>query len=196
MALPGAALPADRALSAWPSFPRSSSTSLESLPLPEREPPPDNRWQRGGVVDALYLADDEDTVWAEWHRHLAEPAARADATGALDLGDRYRGRRSFDRGAARRGGSSSADARTPLMARHPESRRAAPWRRVARASRAKCRAADGQGALPLPRQELRSRRRARLATPPDSRASPSPGRPANLTQLPEFLRTVHGQSCQ
>lgn len=43
-----------------------------SLPLPEREPPPDNRWQRGDVVDALYLADDEDTVWAEWYRHLAE----------------------------------------------------------------------------------------------------------------------------
>jgi hypothetical protein len=32
----------------------------------------DNRWQRGGVVDALYLAGDEDTLWAEWYRHLAE----------------------------------------------------------------------------------------------------------------------------
>jgi RES domain-containing protein len=45
-----------------------------SPPLPEREPPPDNRWQRGDVVDALYLADSEDTVWAEWYRHLAERA--------------------------------------------------------------------------------------------------------------------------
>lgn len=35
-------------------------------------PPPDNRWQRGGVVGALYLADSEDTAWAEWYRHLAE----------------------------------------------------------------------------------------------------------------------------
>jgi len=43
-----------------------------SLPLPERDPPPDNRWQRGDVVDALYLASDEETVWAEWYRHLAE----------------------------------------------------------------------------------------------------------------------------
>jgi RES domain-containing protein len=43
-------------------------------PLPKREPPPDNRWQRGEVVDALYLADTEDTVWAEWYRHLAERA--------------------------------------------------------------------------------------------------------------------------
>lgn len=42
--------------------------------LPERKPPPDNRWQRGDVVDALYLADGEDTVWAEWYRHLAERA--------------------------------------------------------------------------------------------------------------------------
>ena len=29
-------------------------------------------WQRGEVVDALYLADSEETAWAEWYRHLAE----------------------------------------------------------------------------------------------------------------------------
>jgi RES domain-containing protein len=45
-----------------------------SLPLPERDPPPDNRWQRGDVMDALYLADSEETAWAEWYRHLAERA--------------------------------------------------------------------------------------------------------------------------
>lgn len=45
-----------------------------SRALPQREPPPDNRWQRGDVVDALYLGDSEDTVWAEWYRHLAERA--------------------------------------------------------------------------------------------------------------------------
>lgn len=43
-----------------------------SPPLPKREPPPDNRWQRGDIVDALYLADSEETAWAEWYRHLAE----------------------------------------------------------------------------------------------------------------------------
>lgn len=43
-----------------------------SSPLPERKPPPDNRWQRGDTVDALYLADTEETAWAEWYRHLAE----------------------------------------------------------------------------------------------------------------------------
>lgn len=43
-----------------------------SPPLPQRDPPPDNRWQRGNVVDALYLADSEQTAWAEWYRHLAE----------------------------------------------------------------------------------------------------------------------------
>lgn len=38
-----------------------------------RPPPPgDNRWQRGAVVDALYLAREQETVWAEWYRHLAE----------------------------------------------------------------------------------------------------------------------------
>jgi RES domain-containing protein len=45
-----------------------------SPPLPERDPPPDNRWQRGSVVDALYLADSEASAWAEWYRHLAERA--------------------------------------------------------------------------------------------------------------------------
>lgn len=35
-------------------------------------PASDNRWQRGSVVDALYLAMDEATLWAEWYRHLAE----------------------------------------------------------------------------------------------------------------------------
>ncbi|MBA2360532.1 MAG: RES family NAD+ phosphorylase [Actinobacteria bacterium] len=39
---------------------------------PDRDPPPDSRWQRGEVVDALYLADSEPTAWAEWYRHLAE----------------------------------------------------------------------------------------------------------------------------
>jgi hypothetical protein len=34
--------------------------------------PADNRWQRGEVVDALYFADSEATVWAEWYRFLAE----------------------------------------------------------------------------------------------------------------------------
>lgn len=49
-------------------------TAAGSAPLPERDPPPDNRWQRGDVVDALYLADCEQTAWAEWYRHLAERA--------------------------------------------------------------------------------------------------------------------------
>jgi hypothetical protein len=39
-----------------------------------------NRWQRGAIVDAVYLGDAAETVWAEWYRHLAEagipPAAR------------------------------------------------------------------------------------------------------------------------
>lgn len=41
-------------------------------PLPYRNPAPDNRWQRGAFVDAVYLADTVETVWAEWYRHLAE----------------------------------------------------------------------------------------------------------------------------
>ncbi len=34
--------------------------------------PPSGRWQRGDVVAALYLAEDEPTAWAEWYRALAE----------------------------------------------------------------------------------------------------------------------------
>lgn len=45
----------------------------DGLPAwPNRDPPPDGRWQRGEIVDALYLADSEGTAWAEWYRHLAE----------------------------------------------------------------------------------------------------------------------------
>lgn len=36
--------------------------------------PADNRWQRGGVVEALYFADGAETAWAEWYRSLAEAA--------------------------------------------------------------------------------------------------------------------------
>ena len=34
--------------------------------------PADNRWQRGDIVAAMYLADSRDTAWAEWYRVLAE----------------------------------------------------------------------------------------------------------------------------
>ena len=43
--------------------------------LPARDPElpvPDNRWQRGSVVDALYLGDERGTALAEWYRYLAE----------------------------------------------------------------------------------------------------------------------------
>lgn len=54
-------------------------------PLPARDPAPDSRWQRGAVVDALYLADKEETAWAEWYRHLAELAIPPDQRLPLDL---------------------------------------------------------------------------------------------------------------
>jgi RES domain-containing protein len=36
------------------------------------DPPADNRWQHGHIVDALYFADSEETAWAEWYRAIAE----------------------------------------------------------------------------------------------------------------------------
>jgi hypothetical protein len=47
-------------------------TPADSSPAARPDPTPDNRWQRGEIVDALYLCDHEDGVWAEWYRHLAE----------------------------------------------------------------------------------------------------------------------------
>lgn len=35
-------------------------------------PAADGRWQHGRIADALYLAGDEQGMWAEWYRHLAE----------------------------------------------------------------------------------------------------------------------------
>ena len=43
-------------------------------PLRRPSPPGDNRWQRGSILDALYFAEDEACVWAEWYRHLAQAA--------------------------------------------------------------------------------------------------------------------------
>jgi hypothetical protein len=40
-------------------------------PMPGH-PAPDGRWQRGEQLAALYVAQDPDTVWAEWYRALAE----------------------------------------------------------------------------------------------------------------------------
>ena len=54
-------------------------------PLARPDPAPDNRWQRGEIVDALYLADTEATAWAEWYRHLAESGIPPSAAMPRDL---------------------------------------------------------------------------------------------------------------
>jgi hypothetical protein len=41
-------------------------------PFYRPEHPSSARWQRGEVVEGLYLADSEETTWAEWYRWLAE----------------------------------------------------------------------------------------------------------------------------
>jgi hypothetical protein len=43
-------------------------------PLYRPEHPGSARWQRGEVVEGFYLADSEETTWAEWYRALAELA--------------------------------------------------------------------------------------------------------------------------
>jgi RES domain-containing protein len=51
---------------------RHAPAGGEPLFRPER--PADSRWQRGEVVEGFYLADSEETAWAEWYRALAEVA--------------------------------------------------------------------------------------------------------------------------
>ncbi len=41
-------------------------------PLDRPPAPADGRWQRGAVVEGVYLAAEQDTVWAEWYRWLSE----------------------------------------------------------------------------------------------------------------------------
>ena len=43
-------------------------------PLYRPPDPGDSRWQHGSVVEAVYFAESEPTVWAEWYRALAEAA--------------------------------------------------------------------------------------------------------------------------
>ena len=48
-------------------------------------PAPDGRWQRGEQLAGLYLAQDPETVWAEWYRALAELGAAPDTWLPRDL---------------------------------------------------------------------------------------------------------------
>jgi RES domain-containing protein len=41
-------------------------------PLFRPKHPADGRWQRGEVVEGFYVADSEQTAWAEWYRTIAE----------------------------------------------------------------------------------------------------------------------------
>lgn len=54
-------------------------------PLELRDPPGDGRWQRGAIAGAIYVADREETVWAEWYRALAEAALPPSAWLPCDL---------------------------------------------------------------------------------------------------------------
>jgi RES domain-containing protein len=63
----------------WRQTPRGGD------PLFRADPTADGRWQRGEIVGALYLADSEQTAWAEWYRALAEFAIPPDRQMPRDL---------------------------------------------------------------------------------------------------------------
>jgi RES domain-containing protein len=64
--------PAARRVSVKGSWWRQSPHGADPLLL--ASPAASGRWQRGDVVAAIYLADEEATAWAEWYRVLAEVA--------------------------------------------------------------------------------------------------------------------------
>jgi hypothetical protein len=55
----------------WRVIPTRSATDT-GQPVYKNPRPGESRWQRGWIIDALYLADTKETVWAEWYRLLAE----------------------------------------------------------------------------------------------------------------------------
>lgn len=54
-------------------------------PLYLADPASDGRWQRGETVAALYLAEDAETVWAEYYRGLAESGLPVEMSLPRDL---------------------------------------------------------------------------------------------------------------
>ncbi len=106
-----------------------------SPPMPGH-PAPDGRWQRGEQLAGLYVAQDPDTVWAEWCRLLAELGEPPDRWLPRDLwrfslnlprvADMSR------RPALRALGLPDLEARAVTVARVPGSRRAACSRRFRR----------------------------------------------------------------
>jgi hypothetical protein len=54
------------------------------MPMPGH-PAGDGRWQRGEQLAGLYVAQDPDTVWAEWYRALAELGERPEERLPRDL---------------------------------------------------------------------------------------------------------------
>lgn len=54
-------------------------------PLYRPAHPASGRWQRGHVVEGMYLADSPDTAWAEFYRYLAEVGQPPDAALPRDL---------------------------------------------------------------------------------------------------------------
>jgi hypothetical protein len=47
--------------------------------------PPDGRWQTGSTVEAIYLGQRPETVWAEWYRFAAERGLPPDLALPRDL---------------------------------------------------------------------------------------------------------------
>lgn len=63
----------------WRQVPHGSDPLFRAVPAS------DGRWQRGEVIGGFYLADAQQTAWAEWYRALAELAIPPDRQMPRDL---------------------------------------------------------------------------------------------------------------
>jgi len=157
-----------------------------SPPLPARDPPPDNRWQRGTTVDALYLADCEETAWAEWYRHLAERAIPPLAQMPRELWswqvDAEVADLSTDEKLAAVG-LEPPNSRTPRVAFLPTRWRAALRGGLARAARAECSAPGRPDPVSVPRSRRRARSDAESSTAPSSRTASASNRASDLIRV-------------
>lgn len=173
-------LPAPRIRVVGPWW-RITRATLDPLLLaPE---PADGRWQRGSVIRAVYLGDDEATVWAEWYRHTSEAAVPPDQRLPVaiwrvnvDLGN------VADLTAAGMLGAHGIEALPPLRRHWPPTQEIgeAYWRDGAPAVLAPSAARAGGRVLAVFRTE---------AAVPGLTPVPPPRRHRSLPPLPPGLRT-------
>jgi hypothetical protein len=163
---------------------RQAAHGADPLLLPS--PPSSGRWQRGASVAAIYVADEEETAWAEWYRVLAEIALPPThgmprdlwcwTIAVSEIADL-----STPAKLAKLELPPPAAAEPPQLGAVPGGGGAAAPRGLSRRPLPERRMARSPGALPLPRGHRRPRRRAAATAHHLSRSAASADGTAHLS---------------